>query len=103
MRAGKLNRVIFIERMTESLNENRTPVSTWANIATLRAEVLQHSVDEAEAGSGERDADAITLRTRFFSGLSTADRIRFMGRTYNVKGWTEIGIRHGLEITAVAA
>lgn len=103
MRAGKLNRVIFIDRLTETLNENRTPVSTWTNIATLRAEVLQHSVDEAEAGSGERDADAITFRTRFFSGLSTADRIRFMGRAYNVKGWTEIGIRHGVEIKAVAA
>lgn len=103
MRAGKLNRVIFIDRLTETLNENRTPVSTWTNIATLRAEVLQHSVDEAEAGNGERDANAITFRTRFFSGLSTADRIRFMGRAYNVQGWTEIGIRHGLEIKAVAA
>lgn len=103
MRAGKLNRVIFIERVTEALNENRTPVSTWTNIATLRAEVLQHSVDETEAGNGDRDTDAITFRTRFFSGLSTADRIRFMGHTYNVKGWTEIGIRDGLEIKAVAA
>ena len=103
MRAGKLNRVIFIDRLTETLNENRTPVSTWANIATLRAEVLQHFVDETEAGSGERDTDAITFRTRFFSGLSTADRIRFMGHIYNVKGWTEIGVRHGLEIKAVAA
>jgi len=103
MRAGKLNRVIFIDRLTETLNENRTPIPTWANIATLRAEVLQHSVDEDEASSGERDADTITFRTRFFSGLETADRIRFMGRTYNVKGWTEIGIRHGLEIKAVAA
>jgi len=103
MRAGTLNRVIFIDRLTETLNENRTPVSTWTNIATLRAEVLQNSVDEAEAGSGERDINAITFRTRFFSGLETADRIRFMGHVYNVKGWTEIGIRHGLEIKAVAA
>lgn len=103
MRAGKLNRVIFIDRLTETLNENRTPVPTWTNIATLRAEVLQHAVDEDEAGSGERDADAITFCTRFFSGLSTADRIRFMGHIYNVKGWTEIGVRHGLEIKAVAA
>jgi SPP1 family predicted phage head-tail adaptor len=103
MRAGKLNRVVFIDRLTETLNENRTPVSTWTNIATLRAEVLQHSVDEDEAGSGERDTDAITFRTRFFSGLSTADHIRFMGHIYKVKGWTEIGVRHGLEIKAVAA
>ena len=103
MRAGKLNRVIFIDRPATGKDENFEPVSTWTNIATLRAEVLQHSVDETEAGNGERDSDAITFRTRFFDGLSTADRIRFMGRIYNVKGWTEIGIRHGLEIKAVAA
>ncbi|QKK32495.1 phage head closure protein [Rhizobium indicum] len=103
MRAGKLNRVIFLDRLTAPLNENRTPVPAWTNIATLRAEVLQHSIDEAEADNGERDTDSISFRTRFFTGLTTADRIRFMGRTYNVKGWTEIGIRGGLEIKAVAA
>ncbi|MGR9434783.1 phage head closure protein [Rhizobium leguminosarum] len=103
MRAGNFNRVIFLDRLTAPLNENRTPVPAWTNIATLRAEVLQHSVDEAEADNGERDTDSITFRTRFFTGLTTADRIRFMGRTYNVKGWTEIGIRGGLEIKAVAA
>lgn len=103
MRAGNLNRVIFIDRLTTDLNENRTQVSAWTNIATLRAAVLQHSVDEAEADSGERDTDSTVFRTRFFTGLTTADRIRFMGRTYNVKGWTEIGIRGGLEIKAVAA
>lgn len=103
MRAGTLNRVICIDRLTETLNENRTPVSAWTSIATLRAEALQHSADEADADNGERDNDTITFRTRFFTGLTTADRIRFMGRTYNVKGWTEIGIRGGLEIKAVAA
>ncbi|WP_198927927.1 phage head closure protein [Agrobacterium tumefaciens] len=103
MRAGTLNRVIAVERLTTMLNENRTPVSAWTNIATLRAEVLQHAVDEAEADNGERDTDSITFRTRFFTGLTTADRIRFMDRLYNVKGFTEIGIRFGLEIRAVAA
>lgn len=103
MRTGNLNRVIFIDRLATTLNENRNPVSTWTKIATLRAEVLQHSLYEAEADNGERDTDSITFRTRFFTGLMTADRIRFMRRTYNVKGWTEIGIRGGLEIKAVAA
>lgn len=103
IRAGTLNRVIFIDRLTETLNENRNPVSTWTNIAALRAEVLQHGVDEAEADNGERETNSITFRTRLFTGLTTADRIRFMGRVYNVKGFTEIGIRNGLEIRAVAA
>ena len=103
MRAGTLNRVIAVDRLTSTLNENRNPVSAWSNIATLRAEVLEHGIDEAEADNGERDTDSITFRTRFFTGLTTADRIRFMGRTYNVKGFSEIGVRAGLEIKAVAA
>ncbi len=103
IRAGTLNRVIFIDRLTTDLNENRNPVSAWTRIATLRAEVLHHTVDEAEADSGERDTDTITFRTRFFTGLTTADRIRFMGNVYNVKGFTEIGTRAGLEVMAVAA
>ena len=103
LRASTLSRVITVERLTTDLNANRNPVSTWTNIATLRAEVLQHAVDEAEADSGNRDTDSVTFRTRFFTGLTTADRIRFMGRVYNVKGWTEVGIRNGLEIRAVAA
>lgn len=103
IRTGTLNRVISIDRLTTSLNENRNPVSAWSNIATLRAEVIQQSIDEAEADSGERDTDSITFRTRFFTGLTTADRIRFMGRTYNIKGFSEIGVRAGLEIKAVAA
>lgn len=103
MRSGTLTRIIAVDRLTSTLNENRNPVSAWSNIATLRAEVIQHSIDEAEADSGERDADTLTFRTRFFTGLTTADRIRFMGRNYNVKGFSEIGIRAGLEIKAVAA
>ena len=103
MQAGKLNRVIFIDRPTTTLSENRVPVIAWTNIATLRAEVLQHAVEEAEADNGERDTDNIVFRTRFFTGLKTEDRIRFMGRIYNVKGWTEIGMRSGLEIKAAAA
>ncbi len=103
MRAGTLNRVIAVDRLTSTLNENRNPVSHLTNIATLRAEVIRHSIDEDETDSGERDANTITFRTRFFTGLTTADRIRFMGRVYNVKGFIEIGIRAGLEIQAVAA
>ena len=102
MTAGKRNRVIFIDRETTTVNPAGYPVSTWTNIGTVRAEVVQHAIDEAATDFGQEQTDSITLRTNYLSGLTTADRIRFLGRTYNVKGFTELGIRAGLEIKAVA-
>lgn len=100
MTAGKLNRVIFIDRETTALNAAGYPVVTWSLIGTVRAEVVEHVTDEAGTGYGEAQTDGITFRTRYFSGLTTADRIRFLGRTYNVIGLAELGIRAGLEIKA---
>jgi head-tail adaptor len=100
MQAGKLNRVITIEREIATINKFGYKESTWTTVGTVRAEVAQHAIDEAATGYGEGDTDAITVRTRYFAGLSTADRIRFFGRVYGVKGFTELGIRAGLEIRA---
>lgn len=102
MQAGKLTRVIMIEREISTVNAAGYPVSTWTTVGTVRAEVAQHAVDEAATGYGEGSTDAITFRTRYFTGLSPADRIRFFGRVYGVKGFTELGIRAGLEIRAEA-
>ena len=102
MRAGKLNRVIFIEREITTVNDAGYPVPTWQLIGTVRAEVIQPTIDEAATGFGEAGSAGITFRTRYFSGLTTADRIRFLGRHYNVKAIAELGIRAGLEIKGEA-
>ena len=102
MQAGKFSRVIFIERLIEVKNEFHSIVSTWTTIGTVRAEVVQHAIAEADTGFGEAGTDGVTFRTRYFNGLTTADRIRFLGKHYDVKGITELGIRAGLEIRAEA-
>lgn len=43
MRAGRLTEMIQIERATESLNDYGTPSTTWARVATVRAELVQQS------------------------------------------------------------
>ena len=102
MQAGKFNRVIKIEREISTVNAAGYKESAWTIVGTVRAEVAQHAVEEAETGFGEAGTDSVTFRTRYFNGLSTADRIRFLGRHYDVKAITELGIRAGLEIRAEA-
>jgi head-tail adaptor len=102
MTAGKRNRVIFIDRETSTPNAAGYPVSAWSIIGTVRAEVVQNIADEAATDLGQARTDSIVFRTVYLGGLKTADRIRFLGRTYNVKSFTEIGVRAGLEIKAEA-
>jgi head-tail adaptor len=103
MQAGKLSRVIFIERLVEVKNEFHSFVSTWATVGTVRAEVARQSIDEATTGFGEAGTDRVTFRTKYFTGLTTADRIRFLGRAFNVKSILDLGVRDGLEITGEAS
>ncbi|MDH6268270.1 head-tail adaptor [Rhizobium sp. SG_E_25_P2] len=103
MQSGKRNRVIFIEREVSTINAAGYSESTWATVGTVRAEVARQSIDEAATGFGEAGTDRVTFRTKYFTGLTTADRIRFLGRAFNVKSILDLGVRDGLEITGEAS
>ncbi|MDW5314088.1 phage head closure protein [Rhizobium sp. PL01] len=102
MRAGKLDRTITIERQTQTLNENRMPVSVWTAVATVRAEVVQQSSNEFLCGFGEAENSTVIFRVRFVPGITTADRVSYNGAAYDLKETKEIGRRRGLELRAVA-
>lgn len=102
MRAGKLNRVIYVERKVADLDAAGYAVPVWSLVGTVRAEIINHAIDEAATDLGEAGTAGVTFQTRYFGGLTTADRIRFLGRHYNVTAIAEIGIRAGLEIKAQA-
>lgn len=99
---GKLDRTIIIERKSETVSDTGAVSSVWLELVTLWAEVLQALADESEAGMGEAQADTLTFRTRYYAGITTADRLVFEGRVFNLKGITEIGRRDALELRAVA-
>ncbi|MDW9841137.1 phage head closure protein [Sinorhizobium meliloti WSM1022] len=102
MRAGKLDRTITLERLTETLNENRTPVPAWSTIATVRTEILQQSTNEFLTGYGEAQAGTIIFRIRYLPGITTAARVTYAGTVYDLQEIKEIGRRRGLELRAVA-
>jgi head-tail adaptor len=102
MRAGQLKHVISIARLTTTLNENRSPASTWTEIYTVRAEIVQQSATEFLTGFGEAESGIIIFRIRYLPGITTTDRVTLSGNVYDLKEIKEIGRRRGLELRAVA-
>lgn len=55
MRAGKLDRIIFIERATPTIAEDGAPTTTWAPLATMRAQLVKRADADIDARHGSRD------------------------------------------------
>lgn len=102
MRAGKLDRTIAIERQTETVTPSGSVVTTWTNYTIARAEIVTQSASEFLTGFGEAENGTIVFRIRYVPGITTADRISYDCKFYDLKEITEIGRRRGLELRAVA-
>lgn len=102
MRSGKLKHALMIEREVKTVDAAGYETSAWSLIGTVRAELAQRATTEGTTGYGEAGTAGLTFKTRFFTGLTTADRIRYLGRPYNVKSIADFGPRGGLELTVEA-
>lgn len=98
MRSGKLCHVIEVLRATTAVNDAGTPVQTWAQVAVLRAELVERATQDFLENAGEISTARTVFRTRFFEGLLTTDRIGFDGQTFEIEELTRIGRRKGWEI-----
>ncbi|MDJ1632524.1 phage head closure protein [Rhizobium rhizogenes] len=102
MRSGKLDRIIRIDRYSAGEpNDYGTVTPSWAELATLRAQIVQAGTDEYIRAFGASDETVIVFRTRYLAGVTNADRIVYLGDTFNIKETKEIGRRKGLELRAV--
>lgn len=97
MRAGNLDRLITIERFANAVDDFGTPAETWSHVATLRAQIVTASTDEAIHNGAEADT-VIVFRTRWLAGVTVADRIVYQGDPFNIRETVEIGRRKGLEL-----
>lgn len=102
MQAGKLDRSIALERKTQTVKPSGAVVTAWTIIAAVRAEIVQQSASEFLTGYGEAEAGSIIFRIRYLAGVTTADRVAYAGKVYDLKEIKEIGRRRGLELRAVA-
>lgn len=102
MRAGKLDRTITIRRKWhEAVSPTGAAVSSWVDIATVRAEIVTQSASEFLTGFGEAENNTVVFRIRHRADITITDRIAYGGWLYDIKEMTEIGRKRGLELRAV--
>jgi SPP1 family predicted phage head-tail adaptor len=102
MRAGKLDRTITLQRLTRTVSPAGTVTETWADLATVRAELVSNTVTEAGTGYGEADNSALTFRIRYLADLTTEDRVLYQGAALDLAGILELGRRRALELRCEA-
>lgn len=103
MRAGKLQARIQIERLQELVSDNGTLRRVWLPVLMARAEVKEASADEFVLNQITGDKNRAVFLIRWPSQpITTADRLAYAGKVWNIAGLSEIGRRRGLEIRAEA-
>lgn len=102
MRAGAMDRTIKIQRVATTVNDYGAPTEAWADLATVRAQVVKASTDEFIRGSGASDETVVVFRTWWMDGITNADRIIYQGVVHNLKEMKEIGRRAGLELRTLS-
>lgn len=102
MRAGKLTKTITIDRFTSTVDEYGTPIENWAEVATVRAQIIQATTEEFMRSFGVSSETAIVFRIRHLDGITLADRVTYQGRHHDLKEIKELGRREGLDLRCVA-
>ena len=99
MRAGPLDRVVTLDRVTVTVDDNGTPQQAWTTYATMRAQLLTNATHEQALKSfGEETDIARAWRMRWIDGVLLADRVTYSGASYRIVEIKEIGRREVLEI-----
>lgn len=102
MRAGKLDRVIVIQRYTVIGDDGMgNEIHGWGDLVTLRAQIVTASTEEFIRSYGIANDYVVIFRTRYYPSIDPADRIRFDGRHFDINEVTLIGRNRGLEMRCV--
>lgn len=102
MRAGKLTKTITLQRATTTVDQYGTPTEGWADLATVRAQIVQSSTEEFMRGWGASTEAATVFRIRWLDGITPADRVRYDGQSYDLKEIKELGRREGMDLRCTA-
>ena len=87
MRAGRLNKRVKIERVTETKNDFSEFEYSWSSIDTRPASIQPLNGREYFTAVGENSGVTTRIRVRFDSLTATitnADRINYDGAIYNI-------------------
>jgi head-tail adaptor len=95
MRAGSLDRTIIVQRPTTTLDLYGVPATTWATVATMRAQLRTYSKDDRTNATDE----TLTFRCRWLDSVTLEHRVSYQGEAFKLAKIVEIGRRVGLDLT----
>lgn len=86
MKPGKLACIITVQRWNASaVNDFGTETGAWQHLATLRAELVTLTIEEAMATRGAGDETALVFRIRNKVQIGPADRLAFRAQWHSIK------------------
>ncbi len=101
MRAGRLNRIVTIERSevigTVGYGE---PLYGWVSKHKFWAQRYDETETELNASSQVVAKQTAKFRAHYVAGITSVDRLVCEGLTFNILSVVEVGYRESIEITA---
>lgn len=96
--AGKLDRVITIERATNDVDASGVVTQTWATHILCRAQMVNEKIDDVERAYGAATDSTLWFKTRWVADITLEDRVNYGGTLYLIKELQEIQRRRGWNI-----
>lgn len=103
IRAGKLNRFIELHRESQTVTPTGAVQSDWHGIRTIKAEVVETSLNERPTGFGQADFGTMIIQIRYDPDIQPSDRILYWRdnaepQFFDIKDIEEIGRYKGLRL-----
>ncbi len=103
MRPGKLAAIVTVQRWTPSaVNAFGTPGGAWQHLATMRAELVTLTLEQAMAARGAGDETGLVFRVRDLVQIGTADRLAFRNAWHTIKEVRDLPEERALELHCVS-
>lgn len=105
MISSKLNKTIVIERGDTSVNSVGSPIFVWSNYIDTYSGVYVPSNDTRFTSNGEQFSFRTEFTVRYNSDtkiINNKYRINYNNNYYKILQVSEIGIKEGIKIIAVA-
>jgi len=96
--AGKLDRLIELQRKTETKNSLGQPTETWSTYVKVSAQKMERSVRSVFASDQMQANRTVIFRIRYRSGVTDTDAVFFEGQRFEIRGISEVGRRVGLDL-----
>ncbi len=93
MRAAQLSHTITLQRAAEQVSAAGTVTAIWTDYATIRAELVTHSIADTGMAYGEAAKASLVFRIRHFHGVTVDDRLVYRGQAYAITNMVELGRR----------